>query len=125
MAILFVTKNFLSSEFCRLEEVPVMLQRARQGKLTVLPLLADPCSWKNYAWLSPRQMWPRDDKALCEHNEPGSRSRVMTEFADQVLAAVNAPAAGRKVKASFDAPDRTFDLHRLPQTGSLLFGRTD
>ncbi len=46
VAILFVTQNFLASRFCRLEEIPVLLQRARRGELKILPLLASPASGK-------------------------------------------------------------------------------
>ncbi len=35
VAILLVTQEFLRSKFCRLEEVPVLLQRARRGELQV------------------------------------------------------------------------------------------
>ena len=39
VAILLITPPFLGSKFCQLEEIPVLLQRARQGKLMLLPLL--------------------------------------------------------------------------------------
>ncbi|MEM8557007.1 MAG: TIR domain-containing protein [Bacteroidota bacterium] len=122
VAILFVTQEFLSSRFCRLEEVPVLLQRARRGELQILPLLVEDCLWKEKRWLSRLQMWPEDGKALDAFRRPGWK-RVMTEFARRVLKAVNAPAEPDESEGRFDAPHPTHDLHRMPQTGSLLFGR--
>ncbi|MEM9998232.1 MAG: TIR domain-containing protein [Bacteroidota bacterium] len=122
VAILFVTQEFLSSRFCRLEEVPVLLQRARRGELQILPLLVEDCLWKEKRWLSRPQMWPEDGKALDTFRRPGRR-RVMTEFARRVLKAVKGPAEAYESEKRFDAPHPTHDLHRMPQTGSLLFGR--
>jgi len=122
VAILFVTQEFLGSKFCQHEEVPVLLQRARRGELQVLPLFAEPCFWENEPWLSRTQMWPTDGKALSEYDVP-RRRRLVTEFAQQVLAAIDAPSKAVDSEGRFDKPDSTYDLHRMPQTGSRLFGR--
>src|SRR6185369_11205745 len=37
-AILVVSQNFLASDFCMLEEVPVLLQASRRGRITIFPL---------------------------------------------------------------------------------------
>jgi len=124
VAILLVTQNFLSSGFCLHEEVPVLLQRARRGELHLLPLLAESCNWKNERWLARSQMWPRDAKALNLHSK-AKRQAVLTEFAEFVLKGVQTPATPRTAGVSLDAPHPTHDLHRMPQTGSLLFGRRD
>ncbi len=47
VAVLLITPAFLGSKFCHHEEVPVLLQRARRGKLRVLPLFAEPSLWDN------------------------------------------------------------------------------
>lgn len=119
-----ITQDFLSSPFCVREEVPILLQRARRGELHVLPLFVDPCNWKNERWLAGRQMWPGGAKALKEHKAT-KRKALLTEFAQQVLAAVEGPAAPSQSETRFDEPHPTHDLHRLPKTGSLLFGRRD
>ncbi len=124
IAILLVTQNFLASRFCLHEEVPVLLQRARRGELHLLPLLAQPCNWKNERWLARSQMWPRDAKALNLHSK-AKRQAVLTEFAELVLNGVETPTTPRTGGVSLDAPHATHDLHRMPQTGSLLFGRRD
>ena len=83
IAILFITQEFLASRFCKLEEVPVLLQRARSGKLHLLPIIAKPCNWKSEPWLKRLQMWPRDARALIGFEE-NDRLLTLTEFAEHV-----------------------------------------
>ena len=124
VAVLVVTPEFLASKFCLHEEIPVLLQRARRGEVRVLPLYAEPCFWENEPWLSRIQMHPGPEQALSEHDGP-ARKRVMTAFAKKVLEAVEAPGEPTVDEHRFDAPHPTHDLHRMPFTGSLLFGRRD
>ena len=122
VAILLITPAFLGSKFCLHEEVPVLLQRARRGELRVLPLFAEPCLWKIEPWLRRAQMWPAEGKAVSQHAAQ-TRKSLVTEFAERVLVAVDAPAKAGQSEGRFDTPTPTYDLHRMPQTGSLLFGR--
>ena len=74
IAILFITQEFLASRFCKLEEVPVLLQRARSGKLHLLPLLvAAACNWESEPWLKRLQMWPPDTRPLTVINDGSNR----------------------------------------------------
>lgn len=124
VAILLVTPEFLGSGFCLHEEIPVLLQRARRGELKVLPLYAEPCFVENERWLSRLQMWPGADKAISEHDAP-TRKRLLSAFAKSVRDGVEAPAKQHEHSSRLDRPTPTHDLHRMPQTGSLLFGRRD
>ena len=124
VAILLVTPNFLASKFCKLEEIPVLLQRARAGEIKVLPLLAEPCFWENEPWLKRIQMWPADGKALSERRPP-KRKTLLVEFTRRVLNAIESPRPKSTTKAQLDDPKHpTHNFHRMPQTGSLLFGRS-
>jgi len=122
VAILLVTQHFLASRFCLHEEVPVLLQRARRGKLHLFPLFVEPCNWEHERWLARVQMWPGGKRSLRQH-KPVRRKELLTEFARRVLAAVEGAAAVPRREIRFDAPDPTHDLRRMPETGSLLFGR--
>ena len=122
MAILLVTPAFLGSKFCQHAEGAVLLQRARRGQLQVLPLFAEPCLWDNEPWLRRTQMWPTDGMAVSEHDGP-ARKRLVTDFARRVRDAVDAPATPGGNEGRFDKPHPTHHLHRMPQTGSRLFGR--
>ncbi|MCE5334149.1 MAG: SIR2 family protein [Desulfobacteraceae bacterium] len=45
IAILLVSANFLNSGFIRQKELPLLLERKRQGKVRILPLVLTPCLW--------------------------------------------------------------------------------
>ena len=61
------------------------------------------------------QMLTGDGKALTEHDEP-TQDRLLTEFAKQVLDAVESPIVVGESKGPLDTPTPTHDLHRLPQS---------
>jgi hypothetical protein len=82
VAILLITTNFLGSSFCKLEEMPVLLQRARQRKLVVLPVLFEDCLWKRERWLARLQMLS-GDKPLRELKR-AARDKLLTRLAQQV-----------------------------------------
>lgn len=58
-----------------------------------------------------------------ERVDDPAMKRLVTEFARRVRHAVDAPAKAVEGEGSLDEPTATHDLHRMPQTGSLLFGR--
>jgi hypothetical protein len=119
VAILLITQNFLASKFCKLEEVPVLLQRHRRGDIAVFPILVKDCLWDDEPWLRRLQMTP-GDKPLAKQGE--ERDAVLTDVARQVreiaLHGVKPPPKSLK-----SWPLDYFNLRRLPETGSLLFGR--
>ena len=57
--MLLVTQNFLASDFCAREEVPVLLQAHRRGRLTLFPVLLDDCNYQAERWLSEQFARPR------------------------------------------------------------------
>ena len=122
VAILFITQEFLASRFCQLEEVPVLLQHARSGKLHLLPLLAKPCNWQSEPWLKRLQMWPADAKALTRFKKP-DRDQTLTDFAQRVESSLETLAEARDTTSPLDTATKERNLTRMPQTGSLLFGR--
>jgi hypothetical protein len=52
VAILLLSPNFLASQFCRFEEVPILSQRKRRGELEILPFVLEACEWQAVPWLS-------------------------------------------------------------------------
>lgn len=56
VAILFVTKNFLNSDFILNQEVPEILERHKQG-LTIIPVIARDCAWRSVEWLTRLQVF--------------------------------------------------------------------
>ncbi|HEX9622354.1 MAG TPA: TIR domain-containing protein, partial [Polyangiaceae bacterium] len=120
-AILLVTQSFLASDFCRFEEVPVFLQRARQGKLTIFPVLLDSCNWQLERWLKRVQMktWAGAPirKAGADYTD------VFAALAEEVRLAVSDDYQPPGLEKALTWASPPYDLSRLPETGSLLFGR--
>ena len=58
IALLIVSQNFLNSEFIENREMPRIAERARLGKMIVVPVLVEPCDWSEYPFLADRQMVP-------------------------------------------------------------------
>ncbi len=122
VAILIVTQNFLASSFCQLEETPVLLQRQREGKLALFPILWEQCLWDDEPWLKRLQMLgggtPLDQ--LQAPNRRDFLTKLAREVRGVALEGVKMPATALE-----QWPREQFDLTRLPETGSLLFGRRE
>jgi tetratricopeptide (TPR) repeat protein len=120
-AILLVTQNFLASDFCSREEVPVLLQQSRRGRLTLFPVLLDHCNYEAERWLKRIQMrtWDGAPIRTARQNYTSAFTSLAQELERAVMPDYVPPDA--RVLERWSAPG--FDLSRLPETGSLLFGR--
>ncbi|MGE5341963.1 MAG: tetratricopeptide repeat protein [Candidatus Omnitrophota bacterium] len=83
IAVLMISAGFLTSNFIRVKEVPMILERRNNKELKVLPLFVEPCSWKSIPWLSPIQGFPSGNKTLMEMNK-AKRKRCLTDFAETI-----------------------------------------
>jgi hypothetical protein len=68
VAILLVTANFLNSEFIIEKEVPALLARRKKGELTVFPVIARACAWKNISWLQQMNVRPKHGQPIWSNN---------------------------------------------------------
>ncbi len=120
VAVLIITQNFLASRFCKHEEVPVLLQRARRGELAIFPVLFETCFWEDEPWLRRLQMVPEASTPLDQ--QPHGGKSVLTDLARSIRDVVSGHASPpRHVVKTW--PLDAFNLNRLPETGDLLFGR--
>jgi len=76
-AIFLISENFLSSDFIRTKEVPLLLNRCKTDQICVYPILIKSCPWTEHEWLSQTQMLPRDGKSI-EKMNAGDRSDALT-----------------------------------------------
>lgn len=117
LAILVVSAHFLNSDFIRDHELPVLLAARDEGRLKILCLLVDACAWKSHDWLAELQMLPRDGKSV-NVDFRDTAATVFTEAAlwvqEHLGEAPLAPVTRRPARV---------DISRLPETGTLLFGR--
>ncbi len=138
VAILLISANYLSSDFCVKEEIPFLLERrAKQGVL-IIPILIRPCHWKAIDWLKAIQMIPRDGKSVAVDFKE-DYDTIFTSVAEQIdnfkppaLVEHEEPAApsmpttrgkpAEKIKPIVP-PAIPIYVERLPVTGAELFGR--
>jgi photosystem II stability/assembly factor-like uncharacterized protein len=70
IALLIVSQSFLNSEFIENREMPRIAERARLGKMVVVPVLVEPCDWSEYPFLADRQMVPSSPLIEYTESEP-------------------------------------------------------
>ncbi len=84
VAILLITAEFLNSKFIMEKEVPALLARREKGELTIFPVIATACPWKNIAWLKKMNVRPKNGRPVW-----GGDSNLMAEdlatIAEEVL----------------------------------------
>jgi hypothetical protein len=78
VAILIVSKHFLTSRFIREEELTRILKARSEGGLRVIPLIAEPCAWQEVRALRNIQAWPRDGRPL----SAGDHHRIDADLAE-------------------------------------------
>jgi hypothetical protein len=67
IAILMVSQPFLNSEYIEQHELPRIKACEQQGRLAVLPVLLEPCAWKDDDYLSARHMLPGQPTPLIKY----------------------------------------------------------
>ena len=58
VTVLFLSVDFLRSKFIREVELPLIRERHKAGDLQVIPVLVQPCLWKEIPWLKGLQIRP-------------------------------------------------------------------
>lgn len=76
VAILMITSHFLTSDFIMDLEVPHLLKRRKDEGLHIIPLIAEPCAWKEIDWFEQIQVFPEDDNPL----SGGTKHQVNMNF---------------------------------------------
>ena len=114
-AVLLVTKHFLDSSFVLEEEIPYLLTQKYKGKLEILPIIVEDCLWETFDWLA----------RIHNLQVNGDPDAVFLECARRVLASVKSGEALHPPKQSKFDPPKKVDVHRLPETGSTMFGRNE
>ena len=79
VAILIISKDFLTSPFIREQELTRILAGRNEGRLKVIPLIAEPCAWQQVGVLQGIQARPKDGRPL---------SAVASHQVDEDLAAL-------------------------------------
>src|SRR5436853_2604662 len=70
VAVLLISKDFLTSGFIRGTEVPRLLARRQTEGLRVIPVFVHPCAWEAVDWLAALQGRPGKGRTLSEARKP-------------------------------------------------------
>jgi DNA-binding NarL/FixJ family response regulator len=84
VAILLVSRHFLTSQFVRSEEIPVILARRQREELLVIPVIVSPCLWQEIPWLASIQARPRNGRSL-QRMRPAMADEELTALAEDIL----------------------------------------
>ncbi|MCH8293928.1 TIR domain-containing protein, partial [Candidatus Poribacteria bacterium] len=60
VAILLISRNFLTSNFILKKEIPQLLERRASEGVTVFPVIAKACAWKRVSWLAKMNVRPKN-----------------------------------------------------------------
>ncbi|OQY57848.1 MAG: hypothetical protein B6245_14960 [Desulfobacteraceae bacterium 4572_88] len=82
--ILVVSRNFLTSEFIREEEIPRILKRKEKDELIVIPVIAESCAWKKVPWLSKMAFRPKTGEPLSSGENEYQIDAELTTIAEEL-----------------------------------------
>ncbi len=83
VAVLLVSKDFLTSAFVRSVEAPFLLEQRGRGALTIVPVIVHSCPWQSVAWLASLEVRPRGGEPLSSYR--GDRvDRELTTIAEEI-----------------------------------------
>ena len=110
VALLLISKDFLTSGFICGTEVPHLLRRRREEGLRVIPLFVRPCAWPALDWLAAIQGRPKDAKPLSGWTEHEA-DQILAELALEIRGWLRqeepireAPAGGAGIKPGVSTP---------------------
>ena len=127
VAVLLISRQFLTSRFIMGDEVPPLLKRRKEGGLHIIPVILSPCQWQHHRWLEPIQARPKNAAPLSgmnEHQAEDALSKLAGEIWDLVkdkptLTSAAPPGAS----TSTLAPTRLPAVRSAPGQTLRLYGR--
>ena len=115
VALLFVTADFLTSDFIQRTEIPALFDQHRQRGLQLFPIIAKPCAWQEVKWLARLNLRPRDGIPIWR---AGKRSieQQLAEIAREVAGVVRDRTASQE-RADTTLSRFEFELRRMMPSG--------
>ena len=118
VAILLISKDFLTSKFIQGEEVPVLLKRRKEKGLTVIPLILNPCTWEAIPWLASIQGRPKDHKPLSNLSKI-KREQFFADFAMEILDLVDQQPIDEPIDEQDDPGFSQQEFHELQEQRTI------
>ena len=86
MAILLVSANFLTSQTIKELEIPELIKRRENDKnFVIYPIIAKPCIWKSFSWLSKLQVRPNRGEPIWVKGRNIDVDMELTKIANEVI----------------------------------------
>lgn len=112
VAVILLTREALESEYILETEFPLLRERRQQSKLTIFPVICEPCSWNDHAWLRATQI-PNKSDPLSRLSRT-AQDHVFRKLATDIAEELSRIAMAELPKPSHPpAPDHLY-LTRLP-----------
>ena len=114
VAVLLISKDFLTSGFIQGKEIPRLLSRREEEGLRVIPLFVRPCAWQAVDWLAAIQGVPKDTKPLSGWSDHDA-DQILTDLALDIQKGLKAdskppipeaPNGGAGIKPGVSTPGR-------------------
>jgi tetratricopeptide (TPR) repeat protein len=122
VAILLVSRHFLTSNFIIEEEVPRLIERREKEGVRIFPIIAEPCAWKQVKWLSSMNLRPKDGKPLSGGNEH-QIDTDLAAIAEEIATIIKGGSNDSSDKSPKQLNPDKISLAKLPSTSYNLFGR--
>ena len=122
VALFLVSANSLGSDYIMQTEAPRLLERWRDGRLRIVPVLLEPCLWEAVDWLKTLQMRPVDAKELSGFDDHGV-NEALASLAKEVWLLVRGAGQRAEAREWVAIPPDAISIARLPVTGEELVGR--
>jgi tetratricopeptide (TPR) repeat protein len=130
-AVLLISTEFLTSDFIRNKEVPLVLDRWKKNEIIVFPVIVEPCSWQAVPWLKQMQVFPKDGIPLEKMRKVKRKEnlKLLAEKLNQLLWGPAGAEAGdgelELIPGSAPMPGKvkTILLTGLPKRQIKLLGR--
>lgn len=88
VAVLVISKSFLTSDFVLKDEVPQLLDKHHREGMRLIPILINDCVWQAVPWLRDLQMRPEEAKPIAEFPE-AQREHELANIAREILEYLN------------------------------------
>lgn len=102
IAVLLISRHFLSSDFVMDHEVQAVLRRSQEHGMSIYPILITPCTWKRIGWLASLNIRPTDGVPLSSFRE-ADRDQVMADMAAEIGRSLHQDEAGETLSDDTDA----------------------
>ena len=84
VALLLVSANFMTSEFIRKKEIPMLLQRREKEGVRIIPVILKPCAWDRVPWINGIQARPKDGVPLSTVSD-GEADAALASLSKEIL----------------------------------------